>query len=258
MIEQVKTVADNAAQAILDVYKKVDPQVKYKKDDSPVTEADIIANTIIIEGLKKFSDFPVLTEETQIDYEERKNWDKFWLVDPLDGTKDFLVKNNQFTVNIALVENRKPVLGVVLIPAEGLCYWSEKDKGSFKNGERIFNNSQRTDLIGSDSNFHSTEETKAFYAKYNVNNIKRYGSALKFCKLAEGEIDVYARLNGTMEWDTAAGHIIMNEAGCKIIDIVTKKEIIYNRENLVNNHFIASRNDINFLNANQPLGLYGL
>ena len=246
MIEQVKKIAYNASEAILKVYEKVNPSVKYKKDDSPVTEADIISNEIIINGLKSFSDIPILTEETQIPYQERKNWNRFWLVDPLDGTKDFLVKNNQFTVNIALVENRKPILGIVLIPAEGFCYWAEKGKGAFKNGEKIYNNSKRTDLIGSDSNFHSTEETKAFYEKHNVKNIKRYGSALKFCKLAEGEIDLYARLNGTMEWDTAAGHIIMNESGCRIIDIVTKQELIYNKEILVNNHFIACRNDLNF------------
>lgn len=246
MIEKVKQIAYNASEAILEVYKKVDPQVKYKKDDSPVTEADIVSHKIILEGLKQISNYPILSEEAEISYDERKNWNKFWLVDPLDGTKDFLVKNNQFTVNIALIENNKPVLGLVLIPAENLCYIAEKDKGAYKNGEKIYNASIRTELIGSDSNFHSTEETKAFYAKYNVENIKRYGSALKFCKLAEGEIDLYARLNGTMEWDTAAGHIIMNEAGCKIIDVETKKEIVYNRACLVNNHFIASRNNLNF------------
>lgn len=244
MIEQVKNIAYKASDAILEVYKKVDPQVKYKKDDSPVTEADEISNEVIINGLKAISSLPILTEEAEIPYEQRKAWNQFWLVDPLDGTKDFLVKNNQFTVNIALVEANRPILGVVLIPAEGLCYWAEKGKGAYKNGEKIYNNSTRTELIGSDSNFHSTEETKAYYARHKVNNIKRYGSALKFCKLAEGEIDLYARLNGTMEWDTAAGHIIMNEAGCKIIDVETNSQLIYNKESLVNNHFIACRQDI--------------
>ncbi|HSA06609.1 MAG TPA: 3'(2'),5'-bisphosphate nucleotidase CysQ [Candidatus Gastranaerophilales bacterium] len=246
MINEVIKVAYSASEAILNIYKHVDPAVKYKKDDSPVTEADIISNEIIIKGLKAFSDYPILTEESEIAYQERKSWTKFWLVDPLDGTKDFLDKNNHFTVNIALIEDTKPVLGVVLIPAEKLCYHAEKNKGAFKNGEKIYNNSTRTELTGSDSNFHSTEETRAFYEKYNIHNIKRYGSALKFCKLAEGEIDVYARLNGTMEWDTAAGHIIMNEAGCKIIDIETQKELVYNKEILRNNHFIACRNDLNF------------
>ncbi len=247
MIEQVKKIAYKAGQEILDVYKDVNPDIKYKKDDSPVTEADIVSNEIILKELKNISDYPVLSEETVIPYEKRRNWNKFWLIDPLDGTKDFLAKNNQFTVNIALVENSKPVLGVVLIPAEGLCYWAQRGKGAFKNNKKIYNNSKRVDLIGSDSNFHSTEQTINFYKTHKISAIRRYGSALKFCKLSEGEIDVYARLNGTMEWDTAAGHIIMNESGCKIIDIQTKKEIFYNRENLVNNHFIASRNDLEFL-----------
>ncbi len=251
MIENVIKIANKASETILEVYKAVNPEIKYKKDDSPVTEADIASNEIILKGLKEFSDIPILSEEAEISYEDRKNWNKFWLVDPLDGTKDFLAKNNQFTINIALIENRKPVLGVVLIPAEGLCYYAEKGKGTFISEQpgsrkKIYNNSKRIDLIGSDSNFHSTEETKAFYAKHNVKNIKRYGSALKFCKLAEGEIDLYARLNGTMEWDTGAGHIIMTEAGCKIIDVETKKELIYNKENLRNNHFIACRNDLEF------------
>ncbi len=247
MIEKIINIAKMAGDEILKVYEKVDPQVKYKKDDSPVSEADIISNEIILTELKKaFPDIPILSEETEVPYEERKNWDKFWLVDPLDGTKDFLVKDDQFTVNIALVEGNEPVLGVVLIPAEGLCYSAEKGKGAYKNGKKIYNNSTRTNLIGSDSNFHSTQETIDFYEKYKIKDIKRYGSALKFCKLAEGEFDVYARLNGTMEWDTAAGQVIMNEAGCKMVDVVTNKEIVYNRENLVNKHFIASRKDLSF------------
>ncbi len=248
MLEKVIQIANNASEEILELYKKVNPEIKYKKDNFPVTEADIISNKIIIEGLKQISDFPILSEESDIFFDDRKNWDKFWIVDPLDGTKDFLTKNNQFTVNIALVENKKPILGVILIPAENLCYSAEKGKGSFRNFKKICNNSTRIELIGSDSNFHSTEETIAFYKKHNVKKIMRYGSALKFCKLAEGAIDIYARLNGTMEWDTAAGQIIMNEAGCKIIDIETKKEIIYNKKSLVNNFFIASRTDLDFIN----------
>lgn len=247
MLDKVIEIANEASAAIMEVYASVDPEVQYKKDDSPVTKADIISDRIITEGLEKLSDIPVVSEEKNVPYDERKNWDKFWLIDPLDGTKDFIVKNNQFTVNIALIENRVPVMGVITIPAEGLCYWAEKGKGSFKDGKKIFNNSARTDLIGSDSNFHSTQETKDFYEKHNITQIKRYGSALKLCKLAEGEIDVYARLNGTMEWDTAAGQIIMAEAGCKIVDVVTKEAIIYNRENQVNNHFIACRQNLNLV-----------
>lgn len=247
MLESIVEIANKASEEIMKVYKLHNPKIHYKKDESPLTQADIVSNKIILEELSKLSDIPIVSEETNVVYEERKNWKKLWLVDPLDGTKDFIIKNNQFTVNIALVEETKPTLGVIAIPAEGLYYWAEKDKGAFKNGEKIFNNSVRTDLIGSDSNFHSTQETKDFYLKHDITNIQRYGSALKLCKIAEGELDVYARLNGTMEWDTAAGQIILKEAGCKIIDIITKQEIVYNRENQINNHFIASRSNLNFI-----------
>lgn len=244
MIESIIRIAKEASAEIMKIYALHDPEVTYKKDDSPLTKADITSNKIILEGLKEFSDIPVVSEETNVPYETRKNWKRFFLVDPLDGTKDFIVKDNQFTVNIALIENNKPVLGVIAIPAENTFYWAEKGKGSFKDGVKIQCNFDRKTIIGSDSNFHSTQETKDFYAKHNISEIKRYGSALKFCKIAEGEIDVYARLNGTMEWDTAAGQIILNEAGGKIVDLVTKNEIVYNREEQRNNFFVASRKDL--------------
>ena len=243
MLNKVLDIAQKASDEIMKIYALQNPEVEYKKDDSPLTKADIISNKIILEGLKQISDIPIVSEETNVEFAERKDWEKFWLVDPLDGTKDFIVKDNQFTVNIALIENRKPVLGVISIPAEHTLYWAEKGKGAFKDGKRIECNHKRTELIGSDSNFHSTEATVNFYKEHNITDIKRYGSALKFCKIAEGETDVYARLNGTMEWDTAAGQIILNEAGGKIIDIETKKEIVYNRENQRNNYFVASRSD---------------
>ncbi len=246
MLDKVIEIAKEAAAEILKIYAMQDPEVQYKKDDSPLTKADIVSNEIITKGLMAISNIPVVSEECNLPFEERKNFEKFWLVDPLDGTKDFIVKNNQFTVNIALVEGYTPVMGVIAIPAENTIYYAEKGKGAFKDGVKIECNFERSELIGSDSNFHSTQATVDFYAKHNITNIKRYGSALKFCKIAEGEIDVYARLNGTMEWDTGAGQIILSEAGGKMIDLETNSPIIYNRENQVNNYFIASRKDLDF------------
>ena len=244
MLNKVIEIAIRAGREILNVYNNEEFNIEIKGDDSPLTKADLVANRVICEGLKEISEYPINSEESSVEFETRKCWRTFWLVDPLDGTKDFIAKNDEFTINIALIKENHPVLGVIHIPATGLTYYAEKGKGAFKDGKKISNLSDRTFLIGSDSNFHSSEETQQFFLKYKIENIKKYGSAIKFCKLAEGEIDIYPRLNGTKEWDTAAGHIIANEAGCSLIDLITKKEIVYNKESIKNNFFIALRNNL--------------
>lgn len=245
MLKKVIEIAKEAGEAIMKIYNGKDFEITIKEDDSPLTKADLVSNEIILKGLKKISTYPILSEESYVEYEERKHWSKFWMVDPLDGTKDFIDKNGEFTINIALIENHKPVLGVLYAPAIDLLYYAEKGKGAYKNGAIIKNNSTRTNLIGSDSRHHSTKETLGFLNKHNITEVKKFGSAVKFGKLAEGEIDIYPRFNGTKEWDTAAGHIICNEANCKLIDCTTQKEIVYNKESIRNNYFIASRNDLN-------------
>tara|TARA_B110000046_G_scaffold184520_1_gene223225 strand:- start:4369 stop:5115 length:747 start_codon:yes stop_codon:yes gene_type:complete len=246
MINEVIKIAEKAASQLLKIYDSGDFFIENKLDNSPLTIADSVANEIIINELNKFSNHPIITEETPISFEKREKWNKFWLIDPLDGTKDFIAKNGQFTINIALIENSKPILGVVYIPVTKDVYHAEFKNGSFKNGTKIYNSSRRKKLIATESNFHSTQSNTEFFTKFNIENILKYGSSLKICKLAEGLIDVYPRLNGTKEWDTAASHIIANEAGCKLIDIITKEELIYNKKNFKNNFFIASRNDLKF------------
>ncbi len=245
MIDKVIQIAEEAALEIIRIYKNEDFDIVNKEDNSPLTKADLRANEIIIDGLKKISKYPIITEETPVDYAIRKDWNRFWLVDPLDGTKDFIAKNGGFTVNIALIEDKKPILGVVYIPVSGDVYYASKNNGAYKNGVKIYNNSKREDLIASDSIFHSTKMTQDFFKKYNIKTIKKFGSSIKICKLAEGVIDIYPRLNGTKEWDTAASHIIANEAGCKLIDIKTDKELIYNKESLKNSYFIDRRSNKN-------------
>ncbi|MBN2137987.1 MAG: 3'(2'),5'-bisphosphate nucleotidase CysQ [Sedimentisphaerales bacterium] len=248
MIEAVSELARTAGSRILEIYDSGDFETSLKAEDkSPVTKADLEANETIIAGLAEISEYPVVTEESQVEYGVRRKWERFWLVDPLDGTKDFLAKNDEFTVNIALVENCEPVLGLVYAPALGLMYRAQKGRGAYKGSERIFNKSERTELIAADSRFHSTEATLEFLAKHGINTVKKYGSALKLCKLAEGKIDVYPRLNGTKEWDTAAAQLIAEEGGCKVIDIVTRESLVYNKEDIRNNFFIASRKDLDFL-----------
>ena len=244
MIDNVIEISKAAGEKILEIYQSKIFEIQIKEDKSPLTKADLCSHQIITEGLSQISNYPVLSEENVIDYEIRKKWHTFWLVDPLDGTKDFIAKNDQFTINIALIENRAVVLGVLYAPALGLIYSAQKNGGAYKNNQKIYNNSIRKNLIASDSIFHSTKETLDFLKNNNINKIQRYGSALKFGKLAEGEIDIYPRFNGTKEWDTAAGQIILNESGCKIIDLNTRKELIYNKENIKNNYFIALKNDL--------------
>ena len=246
MIDQVITISKQASKEIMEIYNGNEFDIEIKKDNSPVTKADLISNNIIVEGLKNISDYPVVTEESPVTYEERRNWNKFWLVDPLDGTKDFIARNGEFTINIALIENDKSVLGVVYVPVSGDVYYAERQKGAYKNGVKIFNESNRAELVAADSNFHSTSEVKLFFSRYDITNIKKFGSSIKICKLSEGIIDVYPRLNGTKEWDTAASHIIANEAGCKLVDVSTGRELVYNKEDIRNNFFIASRKNLEF------------
>ncbi|WP_295052852.1 3'(2'),5'-bisphosphate nucleotidase CysQ [Sulfuricurvum sp.] len=245
--EVLNKIAQTAGDAILKIYNScTDMEIVEKSDGSPVTKADYQADAIIQNLLRAKSSYPILSEENPVPYEIRKTWTRFWIVDPLDGTKDFIAKNGQFTVNIALIEDNYPIMGVVYVPVSATTYYAQKGFGAYKNDIHIYNRSTRKELIATDSIFHSTEETLTFLKDNNIANIIRFGSSIKLCKLAEGEIDVYPRFNGTKEWDTAAGHIIANEAGCKLIDIKTKVELLYNKKDIKNNYFIASRNNLEF------------
>ena len=233
-----------AGKVVLSYYENDQIDVSLKNDKSPLTTADIASNLFIMSELESNFDYPIITEESPVPYNTRKSWSKFWLVDPLDGTKDFIEKNGEFTINIALINKHRPILGVVYIPALDLTYWAELGKGAYKNGVHIYNKSNRKNLIGADSHFHSTNETRKFFRRNNIENVVQYGSSLKLCKLAEGEIDIYPRLNGTKEWDTAAADIILNEAGCSLVSYPYRKKLVYNKKTFKNPFFIAYRNGI--------------
>ena len=248
----------HAGKAILEVYKK-DFQVDYKEDDSPLTDADRRANAIIVDELEK-TDIPIISEESkQIDYSERKNWTKCWMVDPLDGTKEFVKKNGEFTVNIALIENQKPFLGVIYVPAKDEIYFADvaDQKAYFaelngcvtaddviKMAETISpRESKELRIVGSRS--HMNDDTKAFIDQQKSKtdkpiSIVSRGSSLKLCLVASGQADIYPRFAPTMEWDTAAGHAICNAVGATLIDQNTQQEMLYNRENLTNPYFLVS------------------
>ena len=245
VLTQAVQIAKEAGRIVLEYYNNPSSvSVRYKDDASPLTTADLQSNLYITKSLTERFNIPVISEESLLDYSHRKDFKEFWLVDPLDGTKDFLARTDQFTINIALVQEGTPTMGVIYVPALALLYHAQTGSGAFLNGKPIFNSSRREQLIATDSVFHSSVETQAFLKQYNIKDIKKFGSALKFGKLAEGAVDIYPRFEGSQEWDIAAGHVILKEAGCRIIDLTTKQEPIYNKPSTKNNFFIAARRDI--------------
>ena len=251
-IKDIISIAKQAGKEILKIYEK-DYAIEYKKskykgeEKSPLTEADKNSNNIINEELKKINPkIPILSEESkEIPYSKRKDWRYFWLIDPLDGTKEFIKKNGEFTINIALINNGLPILGVVYVPAKDIIYYGDEN-GSFKqeNGNAVIKleakEKTKDKLIVVASRSHFNQETK----EYIENLGKKYklisaGSSLKLCLIAEGKADIYPRLGPTMEWDTAAAHAVVKFSGRKIYDYKTKKELIYNKEILLNEWFVV-------------------
>ena len=245
-----------AGKKILEIYDDKNFDVKFKNDSSPLTKADTESNNIIIEFLNN-TNIPVLSEESEhIDYQIRKLWKKLWIVDPLDGTKEFIKRNGEFTVNIALVIDKKPVIGVIYSPVLGDLYYSSDEIGSYKVNINEFDklninkNSIRLPIVNKKNDFtivasrsHLSKETLEFIErmkkKYDKVKIISKGSSLKFCLVAEGSANTYPRFAPTMEWDTAAGQSICECAGFKVKDLKTENDMNYNRQNLLNNWFIV-------------------
>jgi len=246
-IQDVVAIAKEAGDAIMQIYSQ-DFEVEYKQDKSPLTIADKKANDIIENSLNQLSvNLPILSEEGKnIPYEQRKHWEYFWLVDPLDGTKEFVKKNNEFTVNIALIYKDTPVLGVVYAPALDVCYWAKQGNGAFKDGKRLplKIESQRETYKIVASRSHMSDETQAFVNNIDTDKEKELvsiGSSLKICLVAEGEADIYPRLSPTMEWDTGAAHAIVNESGKSIQQYKNGQysKLEYNKEDLLNQWFVV-------------------
>ncbi len=260
--------AKRAGEAILDVYDS-DFEVEQKDDKSPLTLADKRSHEIIENVLEQTvtvnnSTVPILSEEgKETPYNERIKWEYFWLVDPLDGTKEFVKRNGEFTVNIALIHKHKPVLGIIYIPVKDVFYFAAINLGTYKlensriltddlSIEELIDKSQRLPLnsnskttltvIGSRS--HTSEEFSEFVRRLNekYGNVEfiSSGSSLKLCLVAEGKADVYPRFGPTMEWDTAAGQAIVEQAKGTVMDTQTNEPLNYNKSNLLNPFFIAS------------------
>ncbi|MDA9258144.1 3'(2'),5'-bisphosphate nucleotidase CysQ [Flavobacteriaceae bacterium] len=252
------TAALEAGKAILEIYHSGEFDVEIKGDNSPLTKADTASHNVIMTYLIK-TDIPVLSEEGKsIAYEERKDWSQLWIVDPIDGTKEFIKRNGEFTVNIALIENQKTLIGVIFVPVTGELYFSSKDIGAYKvvvnledyDVDTLISEGNQLPLEREDKTFtvvasrsHMSAETEIYVQEMRdihgeVNLISK-GSSLKLCMVAEGTADCYPRFAPTMEWDTAAGQAICEHAGFKVIDWGTKENMLYNRGELLNNWFLV-------------------
>lgn len=248
-INTIKNIALEAGNIIMDVYRNENfsDDIDYKADNSPLTIADERSHHYISDQLKNiYPEIPLISEEGKdIHYEKRKNWQHFWLVDPLDGTKEFIKRNGQFTVNIAFVSDGKPLLGVIYAPDRNELFYAKQGEGAFKqnnNGEvqKLVVNKQSKALVGVRSRSHGAPEEEIIFSKYGVAEFASMGSSLKFCMVAEGKADVYYRHHPTMEWDTAAGQAIVEEAGGHVYKGMEESEpFTYNKESLRNGSFLC-------------------
>jgi len=252
------TAALEASKAILEIYHSGEFDIEIKGDNSPLTRADKASHNVIMSYLES-TGIPVLSEEGRdIPYQERKAWKQLWIVDPIDGTKEFIKRNGEFTVNIALIENKKPIIGVIYVPVTGELYFSSKEIGAYKvkvdpdnfDVETLISKGNKLPLQREDKTFtivasrsHMSAETREYIQQMrdlhgDVNLISK-GSSLKLCMVAEGTANCYPRFAPTMEWDTAAGQAICEHAGFEVMDWGTKKTMLYNREELLNSWFLV-------------------
>ncbi|WP_088104312.1 3'(2'),5'-bisphosphate nucleotidase CysQ [Halalkalibacter urbisdiaboli] len=260
-LDDIIALSMKAGERILDVYNSPDFGVESKKDDSPLTLADKRSHEAITTELERlYPEIPILSEEgNHLSYDERKDWEYLWVVDPLDGTKEFIKRNDEFTVNIALVHNGRPVLGVIYTPVLDTLFAAKEGLGAYKleKAKARFNDEwsrtasklplavekEKTTVIASRS--HMSPETEAYInelkEKVGEVDIISAGSSLKLCMVAEGHADVYPRFAPTMEWDTAAGQAIVEQAGAQVVTTDSGTPLFYNKENLLNPWFIVKR-----------------
>ncbi|MDL2193043.1 3'(2'),5'-bisphosphate nucleotidase CysQ [Cobetia sp. LC6] len=258
MLNALEVIARKAGAAIMEIYESGDFTVDMKSDDSPLTTADRAAHAVIVDGLKamdaEFGATPILSEEdADISWDVRSDWTRYWLVDPLDGTKEFIKRNGEFTVNIALIEQGVPTMGVVYAPAiETLYVGAQQGEGQTAIAEKQVGEGERQAIAVSDvpsstdswrivgSRSHQSEEFKAFVADFAACDIVAMGSSLKLCLVAEGAADLYPRLGPTCEWDTGAAHAVVEAAGGQVLNAETRQALRYNQhDSVLNPYFIV-------------------
>lgn len=251
LLDPLRALAREAGAAILEIYSRDDHDVSHKSDNSPVTAADLAAHHCIVAGLQTMTpDVPVLSEEALVPWSERQTWTRYWLVDPLDGTREFIQRNGDFTVNIALIDQGKAVLGAVYVPVHDVLYYGGEGIGAWKEsgGERKriatsgLSPEQRTLRVVASRN-HRGDALESWLAavekQYPDLTLVSVGSSLKICLVAEGAADVYPRLAPTSEWDIAAAHAVLDAAGGKLVDVHYQERVYNSSDNLLNPWFLA-------------------
>ncbi|ESP91934.1 3'(2'),5'-bisphosphate nucleotidase CysQ [Pseudoalteromonas luteoviolacea] len=248
LLEELVELARLAGDEIMQIYAK-DFAIEFKNDDSPVTEADLAANRVITAGLQRLTpEIPILSEESaDISWQERQTWQRYWLVDPIDGTKEFIKKNGEFTVNIALIEQGTPTMGVVYAPALNICYLAAQSIGAFRECDearielKVTQKAQQGTIKVVGSRSHPSAELADYLAQFDDVEMVPKGSSLKLCLVAEGEADVYPRLGPTSEWDTGAGHAVAKIAGATVTQIDGSPLTYNQKESYLNPYFVVSR-----------------
>ena len=246
LVDDILKISQQAGEKILDIYE-TNFSVSNKDDNSPLTAADVAAHKTICAGLTQLTpDTPILSEESaEVSFETRKQWKQYWLVDPLDGTREFIKRNGEFSVNIALIENHKSIMGVIHIPVKKESYTATLNNGSYKYDETNNKNkitikqtdSRNITIAGSRS--HANPKLKSFINRLDEAEVLSIGSSLKFCLVAEGKADIYPRFGPTSEWDTAAAQCIVEEAGGLVVDTAFKPLMYNTKDSLLNPAFIV-------------------
>lgn len=244
-LPEVAKIAQAAGREIMAVYQS-DFAVKHKDDQSPLTEADLAAHRLIERSLGELDGLPLLSEESaDIPFETRSQWQTYWLVDPLDGTKEFIKRNDEFTVNIALIHEHVPVLGVVYAPALNVLYFAAQHEGAYKqvgDAQPVPIACRELDpqhLVIASSRSHAGEALQKFLAHLGSYEAHPMGSSLKFCLIAEGQVDLYPRLGPTSEWDTAAAQCVVEQAGGQVTDTQMRRLQYNTKASLLNPHFFV-------------------
>jgi len=246
LIDPVVTLAIDAGRKILEVYSS-DFEVQSKDDDSPLTQADLASHHCIVAGLEALTpEIPIISEESELpDFAERSQWDRYWIIDPLDGTKEFVNRNGEFTVNIALIDHQKPVFGVVHVPVQDKTYWGceglgakrQNADGSIESIQISTSSSVPVRVVGSRS--HRSSSLDTYLEKLGNHDMIPMGSSLKFCVIAEGGADLYPRLGLTSEWDTAAAQAVVEQAGGSVVTLDGKPMKYNTKDDILNPYFFV-------------------